>query len=36
MSFESPMDVLVHVHVMNLQEEKLSLSWNCLILEPVG
>ena len=36
MSFKSPMDVLVHVYVMNLQEEKLSLSWNRLILEPEG
>ena len=35
MSFKSPMDVLVHGHVMNFQEEKMCLSLSCLILESV-
>ena len=29
------MDVLVHGHVINFQEEKMGLSLSCLILEPV-
>ena len=35
MSFKSPINLLVHGHVKNFQEEKLCLSLSCLILEPV-
>ena len=35
MSFKSPIDILVHGHVINFQEEKLGLSLSFLILEPV-
>ena len=35
MSFKSPINVLVHGHAMNFQEEKLGLRLSCLILELV-